>query len=155
VPPPVRVFQEVYEAEHLKVVNAAASEIAAQDMKPFGREHWSNGKHLLCGTAKGGFVEVEVDVPETGRYRLAVCFSRTGELGVVETALDGRRIGGLFDGWQEPGKPPTEKIEYGNFELREGPHRLRFTAVDKNPQSTDYKLGIDYVQLTPTQKESP
>ena len=46
---------------------------------------------------------------------------------------------------------PTEKVEYGLFELGEGPHRLRFTAVDKNPKSPGYCMGIDYVQLTPVQ----
>jgi hypothetical protein len=150
VPPRVRVFQEVYEAEHLKVVDAAASGIVVQDNKPRGREHWSNGKDLHAATPKGGFAELQVDVPETGRYRLAVCFSQSWDYGLVETALDGRKVGGLFDGWHDPAKPPTEKVEFGVFELREGPHRLRFTAVDKNPQSVDYKMGIDYVQLTPT-----
>jgi hypothetical protein len=124
-------------------------------MKPWGREHWSNGKHLLCGTLKGGFVEVQVDVPETGRYRLAVCFSHSWDYGLIDTALDGRKIGGLFDGMNGPDKPVTEKVEYGTFALPEGPHRLRFTAVDKNPKSTDYYIGIDYIQLTPAQASRP
>jgi hypothetical protein len=87
-------------------------------------------------------------VPETGRYRLAVCFSRSQDYGLVEVALDGRKLRGTFDGFEGTGTP-TEKVEYGVFELREGPHRLRFTAVDKNPKSPGYRMGIDYVQLMP------
>jgi hypothetical protein len=127
-------------------------------MKPWGREHWSNGKQLYCLTQKGGFVELQVEVPETGRYRLAVCFTCSSESALVEVTLDGRKIGGLFDGLHAPDREKTEKVEYGTFELGEGPHRLRFTAVDKNPKSTDYRMGIDYVQLTPaapTRKETP
>jgi WD40 repeat protein/tRNA A-37 threonylcarbamoyl transferase component Bud32 len=149
-PPRVRVFQEVYEAEYLKIVDTSV-QTAVQDMRRGGREHWSNDKHLLCATPKGGFVELQADVPETGRYRLAVCFTHAGDFGVIETALDGRKTGGLFDGWWENGTLSTEKIEYGTFELREGPHRLRFTAVDKNPKSADYHIAIDYVQLTPAE----
>src|SRR5262249_27425132 len=147
VPPRVRVFQEVYEAEHLKVVDTTARNVVPQDLKHWG-PHWSNDKHLHCATLKGGFVELQVDVPETGRYRLAVCFSRSLDYGLVETALDGRKLPGTFDGLHGTGTP-TEKVEYGTVELREGPHRLRFTAVDKNPKSPGYGMGIDYVQLTP------
>jgi hypothetical protein len=147
VPPRVRVFQEVYEAEHLKVVDSTAWAVAPQDLRRWG-PHWSNDKHLHCATLKGGFVELEVDVPETGRYRLAVCFTRSWDYGLVEVALDGRKLRGTFDGFHGTGTP-TEKVEYGTVELREGPHRLRFTAVDKNPKSPGYCMGIDYVQLTP------
>jgi serine/threonine-protein kinase len=148
VPPRVRVFQEVYEAEHLKVVDSTAWAVARQDLRQWG-PHWSNGKHLFCRGPQGSFVELQVDVPEAGRYRLAVCFTLSLDYGVVETALDGRKIGGLFDGLHANTIGPTEKVEFGTFELGEGPHRLRFTVVDKNPQSPGYYMGIDYVQLTP------
>src|SRR5262249_36560250 len=62
VPPRVRVFQEVYEAEHLKVVDTTARNVVPQDLKHWG-PHWSNDKHLHCATLKGGFVELQVDVP--------------------------------------------------------------------------------------------
>jgi serine/threonine protein kinase/WD40 repeat protein len=148
-PPRVRVYQEVLEAEHLPVVDSnAAWGTYAQDTRRWGR-HWSNDKQLHCGTLKGQFVELQVDVPETGRYRLAVCLSRSWNFGRSQVSLDGRKIGGTFDGFHGTGGT-TEKVEYGTFELREGSHRLRFTAVDKHPQSEDYFIGIDYVQLTPT-----
>jgi hypothetical protein len=96
-------------------------------------------------------VELQVEVPETGRYRLAVCFTHSWDYGLVEVALDGRTLPGTFDGLHGTG-PPTAKVEYGTVELGEGPHRLRFTAVDKNPKSTGYCMGIDYVQLTPAER---
>ena len=46
-------------------------------------------------------------------------------------------------------------VPLGTVELWEGGHRLRFTAVDKNPKSTDYFIGIDYIQLTPAQASRP
>jgi hypothetical protein len=156
VSPRVRVFQDLLEAEHLPVVDSAAWGIRPRDLRHWG-PHWSNGKHLQCATLKGNFVELQVEVPETGRYRLAVCFTHSWDYGFVEASLDGRKIRGTFDGLEGTGTP-TEKVEYGAFELREGPHRVRFTAVDKNPKSPGYRMGIDYVQLTPatpTRKEVP
>jgi hypothetical protein len=146
-PPRVRVFQELYEAEYLPVVaDHTAWGTQAEDMRRWGR-HWSNDRRLHCSTLKGGLVELQVVVPETGRYRLAVRHTRSWNYAVTEVSLDGRKIGGTFDGYNG-GVVGPELVEYGTFELREGPHRLRFTAVDKNPKSANYAMGIDYVELT-------
>jgi hypothetical protein len=145
----VRVFQDLYEGEHLTVADATVLWLLVEDMKRWGR-HWSNDRYLICEASQGNFVELQVDVPETGRYRLAVCFARSYNFGLVEVSLDGRKIGEPFDGLGEHARP-AEKVQYGTFELREGPHRLRFTAVDKNPKSPGYCMGIDYVQLTPAE----
>ena len=145
----VRVFPDVHEAEHLRVVASQnCPRYSVQDMKAWGREHWSNGKQLLCEPRKGGFVELEVDVPQSGRYRLDVHFTKACDYGLVETSLDGRRVGPVFDGYNES-VVPSGKVEYGTFELGEGPHRLRFTAVDKNAKSDNYWMGIDCVRLMP------
>jgi WD domain, G-beta repeat len=149
--PRVRAFQEVYEAECLPVdASHTAWGTSVDDTRRWGRDH-SNDRRLHCSTLKGGSVELTVDVPETGRYRLAVCISRSWCYALTEVSLDGRKIGGTFDGFQGP-NGPTEKVEYGTFELCEGPHRLRFKAVDKNPKSEGYYMGIDYVQLTPADR---
>lgn len=152
-PSTVRVFQELYEAEHLTVSNAAVSWFLVEDMRRSTRQHWSNDRYLVCAANKGNFVELQVEVPETGRYRLAVCLARSWNFGLVQVSLDGREIGEPFDGLQGSA-PMAERVEYGTFELREGPHRLRFTAVDKNPKSPEYCMGIDYVQLTPVETPS-
>jgi WD40 repeat protein len=145
-PPRVRVFQDLHEAEYLPVVESSwGTEV--QDMRRWG-QHWSNDRQLVChGPKENSFVEVQVNVPETGRYRLAVCFTRSSNFGQVDVALDGRKVGRTFDGFHEAVGPTV--VEYGTFELHEGPHRIRFTAVDRNPKSVDYGIGIDYVQLTP------
>jgi eukaryotic-like serine/threonine-protein kinase len=143
-----RVFQEVYEAEHLPVVASADCTPRVQDMKPWGRENWSNGKVLFCPTFPKGWVELQVDVPETGRYTLAVRFTHARDFGVVEVALDGQKTGPGFDGYGEQ-VAPSAPVRLGTFELREGSHRLRFTAADKNPKAGAHHMGIDCVQLTP------
>jgi hypothetical protein len=95
-----------------------------------------------------GFVEIPVDVPETGRYTLEVRLTRAPDYGRVEVALDGRKMGGVFDGYDEQ-VAPAEPLRLGTVELPKGSHRLRFTAVDKDPRSSDYFMGIDWVKLGP------
>jgi WD40 repeat protein len=146
--PRVRVFQEDYEAEYLPVVDFANAGITVQDMKLWGRERWSNGTQMLCDTSKGGFVELQVDVAETGRYALEVRLTHAHNFGLVEMALDGQKLDPVFDGYHQQVKP-SGPIRLGTVKLRQGSHRLRFTAVDRNPKSVDYYIGIDCVKLTP------
>jgi hypothetical protein len=144
----VRVYQDLYEGEHLTVSEAVVSWFLVEDMKHWGR-HWSNDRYLICeANQQGNFVELQVDVPETGRYRLTVCLAYSWNFGLVQVLLDGRKIGEPFDGLGDHACP-AKKVEYGTFELNEGPHRLRFAVADKNPKSAGYCMGIDYVQLTP------
>jgi WD40 repeat protein len=145
---PVRVFQDVLEAEHLRVVASADCSYSTEDMKTWGREHWSNGKQLLCAASKGGYVELEVDVAETARYTLVIQFTTASDYGLVEVALDGGKVGEVFDGFHN-GLAPSGAVEFGVVELREGSHRLRFTAVGKNPKAAGYGVGIDCVTLRP------
>jgi eukaryotic-like serine/threonine-protein kinase len=146
--PPARVFQDQFEAEHLRVVAAEDSPHVIQDMKPWGREHWSNGKQLLCRALKGGYVELEVEVPETGRYTVEVFLTRAPHCGQVEVTLDSVRLGPVFDGFHDSVGAP-QKVSFGIVQLREGAHRLRFTAVGKNLKSQNYFMGVDLVSLSP------
>src|SRR5262249_58870491 len=87
----VRVFQDAYEAEYLPVVASEnCPRYSIQYMKPWGRENWSNGKQLFCEPRKGGFVELEVDVPQSGRYRLDLHFTKARDYGLGGTSLRGR-----------------------------------------------------------------
>jgi WD40 repeat protein len=142
------VLQDVYEAENLTVVACSGEHRFSQDVQPWGRERWSGGRHLYCFTHRGGFVEFAVDLPRPGRYRLDVWLSKARDYGAVEVALDGRKVGAPFDGYDELFLPP-DKVACGAFDLRAGSHRLRFTAVDKNEKSRDYFMGIDCLRLTP------
>jgi tetratricopeptide (TPR) repeat protein len=144
----------LYEGEDLKVLAAAGCrDVVVQDMEPFGRADWSNGKQLFCHASQKGFVELQVDVPETSRYTLEVRLTRAPDFGRIEVALDGRKKGAVFDGYDER-VGPAAPIRLGTVELRKGSHRLRFTAVDKNPRSSDFFMGIDWVKLSPGEGSS-
>src|SRR5262249_6492970 len=86
-PPRVRVFQDLYEGEHLTMADAALpGSVVVSDMKRWGR-HWSNDRFLECMMNQGEFLDLEVDVPEAGRYRLAVCLARSLNYGFVQVSL--------------------------------------------------------------------
>ena len=120
-----------------------------QYMTGHGGEKWSNGSYLLCQAGKpGGYVELEVDDGETGRYTLDIFFTRGPGGGRVEVSLDGRKVGEAFDTFHES-IAPSGPVPFGAVDLRAGSHRLRLTAVGKNPKSTGHHMGIDSLKPTP------
>jgi hypothetical protein len=119
-------------------------------MNTWGREKWSNGKQLFCQTEAGGFVELEIQVPQSGAYTLDVSLTRAPNYGRVEVTLDGQRVGPDFDGFAAKVTPPT-RVSLGCCELSKGSHRVRFTAVGKNMQATGCAIGIDCLELRPAQ----
>jgi WD40 repeat protein/tRNA A-37 threonylcarbamoyl transferase component Bud32 len=138
------------EAEHLPVIAAADCPWEIQDMAAWGRAKWSNSKQVFCRASKGGYVDLEIKadkVPE-GRYRLDIFFTQAPDYGMVQVSMDGKKLGRIFDGFNE-GVVPSGKFELGEVELGKGHHHLRFVAIDKNPKSTNYYMGIDRLDLKP------
>jgi hypothetical protein len=152
--PRVAVVHDTIEAEYFPVVAAADCNYVIQDMDQWGRQHWSNGHQLLCYCRKGGFVEFEVGVLRAGVYTLEVRLSRAPDYGVVEVSLDGKPVGKVFDGFQDRVAAPS-RVALGAVRLEAGDHRLRFTVVGRNPQATNYYLGIDCLAVTPAKESGP
>jgi hypothetical protein len=119
-----------------------------RDTSARGPAAWSNHRELFGEAAKGGYLEVEIDAPRTAGYRLGITFTKAPDLGVVEVAVDGRRVGQPFDGFAER-VVRAGKTDFGPVALQEGRHRLRFTAVGKNPRATAHHFAVDCLELLP------
>jgi hypothetical protein len=140
---------DALEAEALRLIEYANCNQSIQDMALWDRRRWSNGRQLLLDfTRKGGYAELELPVAATGRYRLAAYFTQNVNLGQIAVSLDGRVLGEPFDGYAGEVRAP-QRVEYGEVELTAGNHRLRFTAVGRNPRAIGYDMGIDCIQLQP------
>jgi len=105
---------------------------------------------LFCAAEKGGFVELQVEVSQPGRYALAIDFTRAPDFGIVEVSLGGSKLGERFDGYS-PAVIPSGEVAFGAVELSQGKHRIRFTAVDRNAKATNYFMGIDRLKLKPVE----
>jgi WD40 repeat protein len=142
------VVKDAFEAELLPLLEVTKCTVGLQSMNPWGAEKWSNGHQLFCGAAKGGSVGLEVAAPAKGDYRLDIYFTKAPDFGTVEVSIDGSTVGKPFDGFN-PAVIPSGKIAFGTVTLEKGPHWVRFTAVDKNPKSSNYFMGIDCLKLDP------
>jgi hypothetical protein len=136
------------EAEDLKITGCADCDPRVQDTRFWQSFRWSNDRHLFCKSSREGYVELEVELAWGGEYRLDVYFTKASDYGIAEVRVDGRKVGEPFDGYDGRVRP-SGKVTLGTLRLTEGAHRVRFTAVGKNPRSTHYYMGIDCLDFTP------
>jgi serine/threonine protein kinase len=136
------------EAETLPIADSKDCWPIPQNMAPWGWRRWSNSYQLFCPAEKDGHVTLEFEVARQGRYQLDVYFTRSPAFGLVEIALDGRKVGTPFDACAaEVG--PSGAVPLGVLELSQGKHHLRFTALDRSPQTNTCGFGIDCLKLEP------
>jgi WD40 repeat protein/serine/threonine protein kinase len=136
------------EAEDLKIVDSADCSLGAQDMDRWDHSQWSHGRQLFAYAQAGGFLTLEVDVAQTGKYHLDIYFTKAPDYGILEVAVDGKPVGNRFDGFY--GRVvPSGRIDFGHVQLSQGKHQIRFKVVDKNTASNNYHLGIDCLELKP------
>ncbi|MBI5831267.1 MAG: DUF2961 domain-containing protein [Armatimonadetes bacterium] len=140
---PVR-FKNVVEGESLKVLEAVGSETAIQGLG----DRFSGDTQLWFPNRKqDSYFTVEVPVKAAGRYELNLYLCTAADYGICQVELDGKVLG-KFDAYHE-GVAPSGKQTFGVQDLTEGKHKLTLRAVDKNPKSTGYMIGLDCVQLLP------
>ncbi len=92
----------------------------------------------------GGFVELAVHLPEEGDYEVETRLTTSWDYAIVQMTMDGEPLGEPVDTLTET-VLQTEPLNFGVKHLAAGQHLFRFTAIDKNPESRGYLMGIDYI----------
>jgi len=83
-----------------------------------------------------------------GRYRLIAHFTSAPNYGIVQLGLNGAKVGPAVNLYREQIKP-TDLIDLGVVTLAAGKPTLTVTVAGKDPASTGYFFGLDYLKLTP------
>lgn len=123
--------------------------VETQDLDSIAPERtWSAGCVLLArGRKVGDFVELRVPVPGAGPKRLTVRTAKSFDYGILRFSVDGRAIGRDLDTYSAD-IVPSDFVELGTIEPRDGRIVLRVEVVGCNPQSRppNHYFGLDCVQ---------
>lgn len=135
-----------YEAESLPVVARHNCETSPQKMQDFRGPMWSGATQLFCGASDGGIVDLGIDVPKPGRYRVCVQATAAPDFGIVRIGFRGAPRAHDFDLYS--GRvSPSGALELGAFDFSARKYVLHFTSIGKNHSSDDYRFGIDAIDL--------
>ena len=91
---------------------------------------------------------MQVQVPAGGTYQVLVNPSVGPRYGICTVEVDGRPVGGFNAYAPAVGSPPAASA-VGTVTLEAGTHTLTFLVTGKDPRSTGYLAGIDFVVLNP------
>lgn len=130
------------------LASVSGGETVVQKMDAFPLATWENNDQLFWTGAKvGDKMELATKVDAAGKYRLQVVLTKAPDYGIVQFALDGKKVGGQIDVYSK-WIGTTPPIPLGDFELTAGKHTLTVTLVGKNQKSKRMNFGIDQVLLT-------
>ena len=146
-PPPKKPASGVIEGESLKVLSKTAGDPQEQDMTAFG-DRWSNDGHLWWINAKpGDALTLALPVEKAGKYQLRAQLTKAMDYGIVQLALDGKKLSGPIDLYNN-GVVPTGELDLSQHELTAGEHQLSVTITGANEKAVkSYMFGLDYVKL--------
>jgi hypothetical protein len=94
----------------------------------------------------------EVEWPDT--YAVAAGIVKGANFGIVKFAIDGRAIGTPIDGYASATARP-DAIGLGTLELSKGKHTVTMTVTGKNDAATDYRAGLDFLELDSEKAGTP
>jgi len=152
-PPPQR-FVYIEAEGRLPALESFASNSTGTERQAIARKqgnccgvNWSSRAQVLFENfTPGARMTLRIEIPEGATYSVAAVFSRAPNFGIYEFSIDGRRIGERQDGYA-PVVERSAPVDLGAVELAEGSHTLTLTVVDKNPLSTNFFAGLDYLEL--------
>ena len=148
--PPIKREPGVVEGEDLKVKAKTAGDVPNQDMIPFG-DAWSarassGGSCTSPGAARPG---------AAGQDRRHLCASRRPSPRRATTApcslrSTASRSADPIDLYEPlPSVLHTGDMLLGTAMLDAGSRTLSITVTGKNPKSSNYLVGLDWIKLTP------
>ena len=123
-----------------------AGKVDVQPMSRFGKG-WSGDAQLFwSGGATGAVIDLLIDVPASGRYRVELHLTRAPDYARLKAEVEGQASSVSPDPYSATVLPPAP-WQLGMFTLRSGTRKLSLMIVGKHPQSTNYYVGIDRVRL--------
>jgi WD40 repeat protein len=136
------------EGEALRVLRHSSGRISHQATQQFGT-HWS-GDHQLLWTSDrpGSTLSAVLFLRVSGEFEVSAAFTRAPDHGIAQLSIDGEPLitpGDLFS----PVVSHSGGTALGRVSLAAGSHALEVTMVGKKPESTGYKFGLDWIELTP------
>ena len=146
--PPLKIAGAL-ECESLALVDQSPGLVAeTQDLHAVGNG-WSADAQLFVRAQRAGdFVEVAIPATGPGARRIVLHATRAPDYGSLRFTVNGKAAEVAFDGYAA--KPaPTEPLNLGVHEPKDGRFILRAEVVGTNPASTGakYFFGLDAVLL--------
>ena len=100
------------------------------------------GSQFLGKSEPGDSITFALPGIEPGRYELLGEFVLAYSYGIVKVLLDGKQVGGTFDGYFEDVDAAGDRMSFGEVDLSAGPHDLTVEVVGKNDKASSSWISV-------------
>ena len=134
--------QTLYQSDKLKGVSSGP-----RLRTVYWSEYPDGAATLLDSAGVGDSVTYTANIPQAGAYDVHVTAKDFNLRAIWQLAIDGVNTGAPQDEFYNGEK--YADIDVGPIFIKTaGNHTFRFTAVGKNPSSSDYKISVDSIGMT-------
>ncbi len=124
------------------------------NMGDFGPQ-WSKGQQLIWQYAgKRDVLKLFLPAEKDAVFEISVGLTAGPDYGVFNLAVEGQHIKGPLDLYSAK-VYHTGELSCGRVKLKQGDNLLEITIVDKNPKSSAFLFGLDWIKLTPVPAKEP
>ena len=137
------------EGEKLAIFSRTGGFTEARTNVRTNDSNWTAPDYLLWrGATQGDVLTLLLPVEEGGVFDLSAAFPKYPVYGVVSLVVEGQSLAGPLDLYS-PEYVQSGEIQLGRVTLTKGENHLRVSIVTKNPMSTHYLFGLDWIKLIP------
>ncbi|HOX36651.1 MAG TPA: DUF2961 domain-containing protein [Candidatus Brocadiia bacterium] len=124
------------------------ADLSKSNVSVIGGRMWSRGKLMVWKPqAEGEQLDINLKVPETGKYLIACVFRVSPNSGKFSLAVDDRQPMAQVADLYAPHLEMLRDQYFDVVELDQGPHSLRLISRGKNPESAGAEIGLDFIML--------
>jgi hypothetical protein len=127
-----------------KLLSEPPGAVETQQMGHFTEGKWDKNDQLWWTKTKpGDKLELAIPIKEDGTYELAAVLTKANDYAIVRFRVDDRRAADPIDLYN-PTVIATDPISLGQFELKEGEHKLTVEITGANELAKkSYMFGMD------------
>ena len=135
------------EGESLKVIANERSVPSVMSMSQWGADHWSGGRQAMVNGKEGAWGEWEFEAQGDEEDSFILHATRASNFGKIQVAVDGKPFDHVIDLYSAGGVIPSGPRYLGKRKLSKGTHKLRISAVGRNPEAASMDFGFDALDL--------
>ena len=111
------------------------------------------GSQFLGSGKPGSHITFTLPGVEAGRYELIGDFVKAYSYGIVKVLVDGKQVGGTYDGYWPEVDAEGDLCSFGEVELGPGEHAIRLEIAGKSEKATAHLISVKRWLLRPLDGE--
>ena len=138
--PPVYYEKGIIEGEDMEISRGNA---APQRQTNVG---WSGNAQILWRNGSiGDELALSFFIKEGGKFNIKASLTISHDYGIFSLSLNDKQALSSFDAFHQT--VSFKVVNLGSFDLKEGENVIKVKSIGKNPKSTQYLFGLDYIEL--------